>query len=77
MAVASTSMIPNDMTAGRDAKISLLDAHLKALAKAQKMQHAQGQHRMNVAGSALGLAAAASNHAVKVQQRDRGEQSDV
>lgn len=64
--------------AGLDARIALLEAHLKALAGAQKMQHAEEQHRMDVAESALGLTAAASNHAVKVQQRrDEGEQSDV
>src|SRR5882724_5993322 len=34
--------------AGLDAKIAMLDAHLKSLTEAQKMQHAQAQHQMEV-----------------------------
>jgi hypothetical protein len=48
--------------AGLDAKLSLLDAHLKAVTATQKMQHAQEQHRMDVAETALGMATTAASH---------------
>lgn len=43
------------MRAGLDAKIALLEAQLKALAQAQKIEHAREQHRMDVAESALAM----------------------
>ena len=43
--------------AGLDAKIALLDAHLKSLTDAQKLQHAQAKHEMTLAQAALGAAA--------------------
>jgi hypothetical protein len=46
--------------AGLDARIAMLDAHLKTLSEAQKMQHAQTAHNMEVAEAALGMAAAAA-----------------
>jgi hypothetical protein len=55
--------------AGLDAKLSLLDAHLKALTATQKMQHAQDQHRVDVAEAALGMATTAASHDAKRQQR--------
>jgi hypothetical protein len=42
-----------------DAKLALLDAHLKAVSEAQKIKHAQTQHQMNVAETALDIAATA------------------
>jgi hypothetical protein len=44
--------------AGLDAKIALLEAHLKSLADAQKLQHAHAEHEMALAEAALGVAAA-------------------
>jgi hypothetical protein len=43
---------------GLDAKIALLDAHLKSLSDAQKLQHAQAEHEMALAEAALGAATA-------------------
>jgi hypothetical protein len=51
-----------------DAKIALLDAHLKAATETQKMQHAQAQHEMDVAETALGMVATAHSHDAKMQQ---------
>jgi hypothetical protein len=61
-----------------DARMALLDAHLKAATAAQKMEHAQAQHQMDVAEAALGLAAAAHSHDVKLQQTKKapGEPND-
>jgi hypothetical protein len=47
--------------AGLDARITMLDAHLKAPSEAQEMQHAQTAHNMDVAEAALGMATAATN----------------
>jgi hypothetical protein len=47
--------------AGLDARIAMLDAHLKSLNEAQKLQHAQAAHEMAVAEAALGMAAAAGD----------------
>jgi len=55
-----------------DAKMALLDAHLKAATEAQKMQHAQAQHQMDVAETALGMVAA-HNHDAKTQQGKTGQ----
>ena len=51
-----------------DAKMALLDAHIKAATEAQKMQHAQAQHQMDVAETALGMVATAHSHDAKMQQ---------
>lgn len=53
-----------------DAKIKVLDAHLKAATGAQKMQHAQAQHEMDVAEAALGIAAAAASHELKTKRAE-------
>ncbi|WP_300256831.1 hypothetical protein [Bradyrhizobium sp.] len=58
--------------AGLDAKIALLDAHLKTLSHEQKLQHAQEQHRMDVAEAALGMAASAAHRELKAG-RPNGE----
>jgi hypothetical protein len=64
--------------AGLEAKIALLDAHLKTLAQEQKRQHAQEQHRMDVAEAALDLAASAANHEMQTRRSTGGEeQTDV
>jgi hypothetical protein len=56
-----------------DAKMKLLDAHLKAASEQQKMQHAQAHHEMAATDAALGLAAAAANHEAKLRQKDRDD----
>lgn len=48
-----------------DAKMKVLDAHLKAQNQTQKMQHAQVQHEMAVAETALGMAAASHGAGLK------------
>jgi hypothetical protein len=58
--------------AGLDARMALLDAHLKSLGEAQKMQHAEARHRMDVTETALGLAAAAGS----AQANNKTEQGD-
>ena len=58
------------------AAIALLDAHLKALAEAQKMQHAQERHHMDVAETAVGLVATAANQDAKAH-KNRAEKTDV
>ena len=64
--------------AGLDAKIAMLDAHLKSLTEAQKMQHAQAQHQMDVAETALGMATAAAHQDAKTPQAtNKTEGSDV
>lgn len=61
-----------------DTKMKLLDAHLTAATEQQKMQHAQAQHEMDVAETALGAMAAAAGHDTKTQQGKNAEaQSDV
>jgi hypothetical protein len=61
-----------------DAKMALLDVHLKAATEQQKMQHAQAQHQMDVAETALGMVATAHSHDAKMQQRKTGQgDSDV
>jgi len=59
--------------AGLDAKVALLDAHLKSLAEAQRLQHTQAKHEMALAEAGLG--AAASRDAMNRQdmtERDDG-----
>jgi hypothetical protein len=51
-----------------DAKMKLLDAHLTAATEAQKMQHAQAQHEMDVAETAFGAMAAAASHDARAHQ---------
>jgi hypothetical protein len=45
------------LRAGLDARIALLETHLKTLGEAQKMQRAKEQHQIDVAEAALGMAA--------------------
>jgi hypothetical protein len=59
--------------AGLDAKIALLDAHLKSLADAQKLQHAQAEHEMELANAVLGATAVGSN---AMNGRGRTERND-
>jgi hypothetical protein len=56
-----------------DAKMALLDAHIKAATGAQKMQHAQAQHQMDVAETALGMVATAHSHDAKMQPSKRAK----
>ena len=63
---------------GLDARIAMLDAHLKSLTEAQKMQHAQAQHQMDVAETALGMAAVAAVHDANMPQPpNKAERPDV
>jgi hypothetical protein len=57
---------------GLDAKIALLDAHLKSLADAQKLQHTQAAHEMALAEAALGMAGRSgkSNTGSNMEQSD-------
>jgi hypothetical protein len=55
-----------------DAKIALLDAHLKSLADAQKLQHTQAAHEMALAEAALGMA----GRNIKPNANGKMEQSD-
>jgi hypothetical protein len=60
-----------------DAKLALLDAHLKAASEQQKLRHAQEQHQMNVAETALDLAATAHGRdANKSQTSDAKDDTD-
>jgi len=64
--------------AGLDARIAMLDAHLKSLTEAQKMQHAQAQHQMEVAETALGMAAVPAVHDANMPQPpNKAERPDV
>jgi hypothetical protein len=63
--------------AGLDAKIALLDAHLKALADSQTMQHKQAQHEMDVVETALGMAATKAGRDTKAQAGNGTERGDV
>ncbi len=64
--------------AGLDARITLLDAHLKALTQAQKMQHAHEQHRMDITEAALDLAAGAAGPDARMHPgKTDKEQADV
>jgi hypothetical protein len=56
--------------AGLDARITMLDAHLKALGEAQKMEHAQAAHNMNLTEAALDMAAATAR---KTNTHDKTE----
>lgn len=62
-----------------DAKMALLDAHLKAAAEAQKLQHAQARHQMDVAQIALDRAATAQGRDAggrEINKTDAGEPHD-
>jgi hypothetical protein len=54
-----------------DAKMKMLDAHLKTATEQQKMQHAQAHHEMALADAALGMVAAAASHETKVQKNGK------
>jgi len=57
--------------AGLDARMAILDSHLKAATQAQKMSHAQARHQMDVAKTAHGPD-------VKMQQgRSAGDETNV
>lgn len=60
--------------AGLDAKIALLDAHLKSVEAAQKREQAHSAHEMKIAEAAVGLAAAAAHidggSDTKMERRD-------
>ena len=60
-----------------DAKMKLLDAHLKAATEAQKMQHAQAQHEIDAAETALGMMATAHSHDAKMQSNSAKDKADV
>jgi hypothetical protein len=60
-----------------DAKMKVLDAHLKAATEQQKMHHAQAHHEMEVTQAALGMAAAAASRDVKMQANNGKDKSDV
>jgi len=61
---------------GLDAKIAVLDAHLKTLDREHKLRHVQELHRMEVAEAAMNLdrnpAASAANHESKTQRQNAG-----
>ena len=61
-----------------DAKMALLDAHLKAAGAQQKMRHAEAQHDMGAAETALGLLATAQGHDLMMQTIDNpaGQSND-
>jgi hypothetical protein len=60
-----------------DAKLALLDAHLKAASEQQKLRHSQTQHQMNVAETALDLAATShGREANKSQASDAKDDTD-
>ena len=56
-----------------ESKMKLLDAHLKAATAQQKMQHAQAQHEMDVAETALGAVATAASRDARMQSETSSE----
>ena len=54
-----------------DARMAVLDAHLKAAGAEQKMRHAEAQHDMDAAETALGMMAAAPGRDMKMQTIDK------
>jgi hypothetical protein len=60
-----------------DAKMKVLDAHLKAATEQQKMHHAQAHHEMEVTEAALGMVAAAANRDAKMQAKNGKDESNV
>jgi hypothetical protein len=60
-----------------DARMKVLDAHLKTAAEQQKMHHAQAHHEMEVAEAALGMAEAGASRDAKMQARNGKDQSNV
>jgi hypothetical protein len=61
---------------GLDARIAMLDAHLKSVIEAQKMQRAQAAHEMEVAEAALGMATAAAGGNLNPKADGKTERSD-
>lgn len=60
-----------------NARMALLDAHLKAATEQQKVHHALAQHRMDVAETAPGVVATAHSHDAKAQRDSAKETPDV
>jgi hypothetical protein len=60
-----------------DARMKVLDAHLRAATEQQKMHHAEAHHEMEVAEAALGMVAAAASRDAKMQARNGKDKSDV
>ncbi len=50
-----------------EARLALLEAHLKAAGAEQKMRHGEVQRGLDAAGAALGLMTAAQRHAINPQ----------
>ncbi|WOH68101.1 hypothetical protein [Bradyrhizobium sp. BWA-3-5] len=53
-----------------DAKMKVLETHLKATTKRQKMQHSQARHDMEVAEAALRMVAAGERHDAQAKDRE-------
>lgn len=51
-----------------DAKLAIIEAHLKAVTEEQKMAHAQAQHQIKMQQSAVGMVATAHAHDTKMEQ---------
>jgi hypothetical protein len=60
-----------------DAKMKVLETHLKAATEQQKMQHTRARHDMEVAEAALGIAAAAERRDVQAQGKSGECNCDV
>ena len=60
-----------------DAKIKVLETHLKAATEQQKMEHTQARHDMEVAQAALGMAAAAERRDALAQENSGECNCDV
>ena len=60
-----------------DAKMKVLEAHLKATTEQQKMQHTQARHDVEVAEAALGMVAAAERRDAQVQAKSGECNCDV
>ncbi|MGJ4915010.1 portal protein [Bradyrhizobium sp. HKCCYLRH2060] len=57
--------------AGLDAKIALLDAHLKSIEAAQKREQVRAAHELKIAEAAVGLATAAHANRASDEQKER------
>jgi hypothetical protein len=53
-----------------DAKMKVLETHLKATTERQKMQHSQARHDMEVAEAALRMVAAGERHDAQAKDRE-------
>lgn len=60
-----------------DARMKVLDAHLKGAAEQQKLHHAHAHHEMEVTEAALGMVAAAASREAKMQATNGRDKSDV